>query len=288
MRERDPRIVLGLHRSRYERRILTSALDLGINAIDTSFNYHGFSAHAALWAVGRDLLPHFKLSTKVGFFPTPGQAEHSLDPVRLRGAMERTNCDLGRAPDLVFLHNPEQSLTGAGSSSAAQDKLGMACAALAAAAAEGLCGGWGISSWDPRPLPSLIDSTMPMPDVVMVRAGLTAGIDVLEASESLAAGWSLGTAQLWGMSPFGGRATDPLWGKVDPRVFIKGTAEDLSPVQAAFSTAFQLPRVGRVAVGTDNPSHLRELSAALRYEANADTLLTYRRLLRERTARQPA
>ncbi|BDM73170.1 hypothetical protein HEK616_66570 [Streptomyces nigrescens] len=284
MRECDPRIVLGLHRSRYERRILTSALELGVDAIDTSFNYLGFSAHTALATAGRGLLPRFKISTKVGFFPTAGRAEHSLDPDRLREAMEQSNRDLGRAPDLVFLHNPERSLTG--SFPAAQDRLGTACAAVERAAAEGLCGGWGISSWDARPLPSLVDGTTPRPDVVMVRAGLTAGIDVLEASEALAAGWDLGIAQLWGMSPFGGRATDPLWDKVDPRVFIQDPDEGLSAVQAAFRTAYQLPRVGRTAVGTDNPSHLRELIAALRYEANADTLLTYRRLLRERTARQ--
>lgn len=194
---------------------------------------------------------------------------------------------MGRAPDLVFLHNPERSLTGVGSSAADQDKLGTACAALAEAAAGGLCGGWGISSWDPRPLPSLVDGTVPKPDVVMVRAGLTAGIDVLEASELLAVCWSLGIAELWGMSPFGGSAKDPLWDKLDPGVFIQDRDEGLSTVQAAFRTAYRLPRVGRIAVGTDDPSHLRELVATLRYEVNADTLLMYRRLLRERAAPQP-
>jgi len=40
MRTAHPRVVLGLHRSRYQRSLLTDALDLGIDAIDTSFNYH--------------------------------------------------------------------------------------------------------------------------------------------------------------------------------------------------------------------------------------------------------
>ncbi|MFE4371838.1 aldo/keto reductase [Streptomyces sp. NPDC056835] len=285
MRESDPRIVLGLHRSRYERRILTSALELGIDAIDTSFNYRGFSAHVALADVGSDLLPRFTLSTKVGFFPADGQVEHSLDPGRLREAMEQTNRDLGRAPDLMFLHNPERSLTG--SPDAAQDALGMACAALEAAAAAGLCGAWGISSWDPRPLPELAVGTMPRPDALMVRGGLLAGIDVLEASESLAAQWGLGEGQLWGMSPFGGKAIDPLWGELDPQVFIQDSDDGLSSLQAAFRTAFWLPRVGRIAVGTDNPSHLRELVDALRYEADTRNVRTYRQLLRERAGRQP-
>ncbi|WP_333909822.1 aldo/keto reductase [Streptomyces sp. ACA25] len=169
MRDPDPRIVLGLHRSRYERRILTSALDLGIDAIDTSFYYHAFTAHTALASIGGDLLPRFTISTKVGFFPAASQAEHSLDPQRLRAAVEQTNRDLGRAPDVVFLHNPESSLLGP--PGAAQDVLGEACTVLEAAAEAGLCGAWGISSWDPRPLPALADGTVPRPGVLMVHAG---------------------------------------------------------------------------------------------------------------------
>lgn len=234
---------------------------------------------------GRDLLPRFKISTKVGFFPAVGRAKHSLEPDRLREAVEQSNRDLGRAPDLVFLHNPERSLTG--SSATAQDRLGTACAAVERAAAKGLCGGWGISSWDPRPLPGLVDGTLPRPDAVMVRAGLLAGIEVLEASEALAARWDLNPAHLWGMSPFGGSPTDPLWDKLDPRVFIQDPHDGLSAVQATFRVAYSLPRVGSIAVGTDNPSHLRELIDALRYEANADNLSAYRRLLREQRDRQP-
>ncbi|MFE5741102.1 aldo/keto reductase [Streptomyces celluloflavus] len=285
MRECDSRIVLGLHRSRYERRILTNALDLGVDAIDTSFNYNGFSAHTALTAAGRGLLPHFKISTKVGFFPSVGRAEHSLDPDRLREAVEQSNRDLGRAPDLVFLHNPERSLTG--SSEAAQDRLGTACAAVERAAAKGLCGGWGISSWDPRPLPGLVDTTLPRPDAVMVRAGLLTGIDVLEASEALVARWDLVPDQLWGMSPFGGSTTQPLWDELDPQVFIQEPHDGLSAVQATLRVAYWLPRVGRIAVGTDSPSHLGELVDALRYEADADNLSAYRRLLREQRDHQP-
>lgn len=132
-----------------------------------------------------DLLPRFTLFTKVGFFPVAGQAEHSLDPGRLRESMEQTNHDLGRAPDLVFLHNPERSLTGL--PDAGRDALRVACAAL----------------------------------------------------------------------------------------------------EAAFRAAYWLPRVGRMAVGTDNPSHLRELVNALRYEADSTSVSTYRQLLLERAGRQP-
>nr|WP_202917972.1 aldo/keto reductase [Streptomyces taklimakanensis] len=265
--------------------ILTSALELGVEAIDTSFNYHGFSAHTALAEVGGDLLPRFTVSTKVGFFPAADGVEHSLDPGRLRAAVEQTNRDLGRVPDLVFLHNPERSLPER--SSVGQEALGTACAALERAAANGLCGAWGVSSWDPLPLPGLVDDTMPRPDVLMIRAGLLVPIDVLEASEALAARWDLDAERLWGMSPFGGGAGNPLWETFDPRVFIQNPDDDLSAVQAAFRIACRLPQVGKVAVGTDDPSHLAELVAALRYEADVGSLRTYRRLLRERAGRQP-
>ncbi|MEU5048652.1 aldo/keto reductase [Streptomyces sp. NPDC021096] len=284
MRESDSRIVLGLHRSRYERRILTGALDLGITAIDTSFNYRGFTAHTTLADVAGDLLPRFTLSTKVGFFPTAGRAEHSLDPARLRAALDRTNRDLRCVPDLVLLHNPERSLPAY--TTANRDALGRACAALATAAQAGLCGAWGISSWDPRPLPCLVDATLPRPAVLMVRAGLLAGIDVLAASEALADQWGLTPDQVWGMSPFGGDPTDPVWGRLDPRVFISDADNALAALQAAFRTAFRLPEVGRIAVGTDKPSHLRELIDALRYEPDVGRLRSYRQLLRERAGRQ--
>ncbi|MEU5402807.1 aldo/keto reductase [Streptomyces sp. NPDC005963] len=285
MRESDPRIVLGLHRSRYERRILTSALDLGIDAIDTSFNYHGFSAHSALAKAANDLLPRFKVSTKVGFFQAAGQAEHSLDPVRLRKAAEKTIRDLGRVPDLVFLHNPERSLHNL--SAGSRNALDMACAALASAVADGLCGAWGVSSWDPRPLPGLVEDSTPRPDVFMVRAGLLAGADVLDAAEALATRWDLGSDQLWGMSPFGGSTEDPLWSSLDARMFIRATGSGLSRVQAVFRTAYSLPRVGAVAVGTDDPCHLRDLIASLRYDTDDTSVNAYRRLLRERADRQP-
>ncbi|MFD0267876.1 aldo/keto reductase [Streptomyces sp. NPDC127106] len=284
MREPDPRIVLGLHRSRYERRTLTSALDLGITAVDTSFNYRGFTAHTTLADVTGDLLPHFTLSTKVGFFPAGSQAEHSLDPTRLRAALEQTYQDLRRMPDLVFLHNPERSLTSPAAE--ARNTLGRACAALTAAVEAGLCGAWGISSWDPRPLSGLVDASLPRPAVLMVRAGLLAGVDVLEASEALATRWGLTPDEVWGMSPFGGNPADPVWGRLDPRIFIEDADDAPSGLQAAFRTAFLLPKVGRIAVGTDSPSHLRELVDALRYEPDAGRLRTYRRLLRQRAERQ--
>ncbi|MFJ9411828.1 hypothetical protein [Streptomyces sp. NPDC101393] len=102
MRDADPRIVLGLHRSRHERRLLTGALDLGVTSIDTSSNYLGFRSHEVLARTAGDLLPKFRLPTKVGYFAGPGGAEHTLAPGRLYEAVEKAVRGLGREPDVVF------------------------------------------------------------------------------------------------------------------------------------------------------------------------------------------
>ncbi|MET7936890.1 aldo/keto reductase [Streptomyces sp. NPDC005322] len=159
---------------------LTGALDLGVTALDTSSNYLGFRSHELLARVAGDLLPKFTLSTKVGYFPSADRAEHSLDPARLRAAVEQSVRELGREPDLVFLHNPEHTLEGVTSRSRAE--LGRACAALDVAAEKGLCGAWGVATWDPSPLVDLIDEVLPQPSALMVRAGLLVGTGTLDAA----------------------------------------------------------------------------------------------------------
>ncbi|MFE1952234.1 aldo/keto reductase [Streptomyces sp. NPDC059524] len=272
MRDSDPRIVLGLHRSRHERRLLTRALDLGVTAIDTSANYLGFRSHEVLAGTAGDLLPKFTLSTKVGYFQQPGGVEHAVR-------------DLGKEPDLVFLHNPEYSLpTG---SARTRDLLAQACATLSRAAGQGLCRAWGIATWDPTSLPSLIEPTTPKPSVLMVRAGLLVGSRTLDAAEALTTAWGLDASSVRGMSPFGGSVRAPVWSRIDPRVFLRSGA-GLSRMQAAFRVAYQLPRVTSMAVGTDEPAHLGELLGALATEPDERMIGEYRRLLRGRPSAQAA
>lgn len=174
---------------------------------------------------------------------------------------------------MVLLHNPENSHPDA-------EILAHACTVLADAAQTGLCGGWGVSSWDPRPL---VDLDAPCPDVLMVRAGLLVGVGVLEAVEALVARWRPG--QVWGMSPFGGSTTEAVWEKFDPRIFLRDSPS-ATRVQATFRSAYGLPRVDAVAVGTENADHLEELVSALAYEVDGQVVREYRQLLQ--TRRQPA
>ncbi|MEU9050410.1 aldo/keto reductase [Streptomyces sp. NPDC048384] len=285
MRRADPRVVLGLHRSRHERRLLTGALDLGVTALDTSTNYLGFRSHQVLARTASDLLPKFTVSTKIGYFPGPGGAEHSLDPVRLHAAVEQAAEGLGREPELVFLHNPEHSLREA--TAHGQEVLAEACAALDDATAKGLCAAWGVASWDPSPLVSLIDPTVPRPSILMTRAGLLVGARTLDAADALTKAWDLGGGEVWGMSPFGGSTSDPVWARIDPRVFLRDGG-GLSRMQAAFRAAYHLPRVDSVAVGTDEPAHLGELVGALAGEVEERTIEEYRSLLRDRSRGQSA
>ena len=260
-------------------------MDLGVTALDTSTNYLGFRSHQILARTASDLLPKFTLSTKVGYFPGPGGAAHSLDPVRLQAAVEQAAKDLGREPDLVFLHNPEHSLREAALQN--EDVLMRACAALDDAAAKGVCAAWGVASWDPLPLVSLIDLTAPRPAVLMVRSGLLVGARTLDAADALTKAWGWDGGEVWGMSPFGGSTSTPVWNRIDPRVFLCDGSQ-LSRTQAAFRAAYHLPRVGSVAVGTDEPAHLAELVGALAAKVEDRTVQEYRSLLRDRSGGQPA
>ncbi|WP_103502287.1 MULTISPECIES: aldo/keto reductase [unclassified Streptomyces] len=273
MRAADPGIVLGLHRSRHDRGPLKAALDLGISRLDTAFNYLGFTSHTTLAEQAGDLLRHFTISTKVGFFPDRPGARHTLNPARLRAAVEQTVRDLRRPPDLVFLHNPERSTDG--------EPLADACAALDDAVRAGLAGAWGVSTWDPRPLLPQLDSTTPRPAVLMIRSGLLVPGPVLDAAEQLVHRWK--PADVWGMSPFNASPHDPVWEAARPQVFLTNPPEGCTPLQAAFRAAYALPEVSTIAVGSDNETHLRELLGTLSWGVDYGVVDRYRRLLRARS-----
>lgn len=78
-----------------------------------------------------------------------------------------------------------------------------------------------------------------------------------------------------------------MWGRIDSRVFLRDGI-GLSPVQAAFRAAYELPKVGTVSVGTDNPAHLSDLVDALTGQVDERAIEEYRALLRARSHGQPA
>jgi pyridoxine 4-dehydrogenase len=270
--------VVGLHRSGPNRDLIHAALDRGVNRIDTAYNYARGASQQLLRARAGDLLGRLRISTKVGFFPSPGQVEHSLDPGRLADAVRESSTTLGVTPEVVFLHNPERGLTGLSHERAA-GRLRTVCEALRTATDAGWCQAWGISTWTPSALlPALDAVTDLVPGAVMLRAGLTVAAVELAAGEQLAARLSLDRAQLWGMAPFGGVASDPVWTAAVTSPFLAGTPE-CTPIQAAFRVAFEIPAVGQVAVGVSRAEHLHQLLAACGLRPEPAQLAAYRRLI---------
>ncbi len=235
--------------------------------VDTAFNYSDFAAHHLLGTIDPAITERLSITTKIGFFPEG----HDLAPKRLSEAARQIADELGRAPDVLLLHNPERSAP----------MFAAACAELARLRDAGLCGGWGVSTWDPR---VLLGSRVPTsPDVVMVRCGLTVPARVLVAAEQFI--MEVQPHEVRGMSPFGGNTADPIWSKVDPARFLEpaSRAKEPSRFQSAFAAAFALPRVSAVAVGTGDVSHLRQLCDAAGLQAEPDTVARYRALLTQRS-----
>lgn len=190
--------------------------------------------------------------------------------------------DLGVRPEVIFLHSPERTLATLPPEQA-QDGLASACAVLAEATATGLCSSWGIASWDTRPLLRALrrcqDGERCKPDILMVRAGLTVGSEILDASEDIAALLAIAPKSRWGMSPFGGSAHDEVWNATNIRVFLR-PGQEYSNIQAAFRIAYDLPLVSQIAVGSSNPTHLNSLAAATQLLVDPDTITRYRQLIR--------
>ncbi|UGQ09798.1 aldo/keto reductase [Yinghuangia sp. ASG 101] len=181
---------------------------------------------------------------------------------------------------MILLHNPEQSLRGVVAAQASE-VFAAACTVLHDAAAAGMCHNWEAASWDTRPLLDL-GRVGPVPGVVMVRAGLLVPIDVLDASDVLMDGWGIAPEHRWGMSPFGRQPRAPLWDQIlDPCTFLRD-GDGLTRLEGAFRVAYNLPDVAAVAVGSDNPAHLRGLVSSLKSTPNLGHLDAYGDALRER------
>jgi aryl-alcohol dehydrogenase-like predicted oxidoreductase len=237
-----------------------------VTEVDTAFSYTDFAAHRLLAAAGAEIDTRLSITTKVGFFPQG----HDLAPARLCAAAHQIVEDLGRPPDALLLHNPERSAP----------MFTRACEELIRLHDAGLCGSWGVSTWDPS---TLLGRGAPAPpDVVVVRCGLAVPARILAASERFIR--ELQPREVRGMSPFAGNTSDPIWSKVDPARFLTPTSRAKQPsyIQAAFAAAFALPRVSAIAVGTHDAHHLGQLCDATALQADPDTVARYRALLAER------
>ncbi len=250
------RLILGCARVPLTSEILGLAGDLGIDELDTAYNYNSFRSLEQLRGVAA--FETFRITSKVGFFQREGGGtRHSLDPVELGAAVEDTVRRLDSQLDTILIHNPEASLVA----SIPCDPLTLdrACEAMARCVERGLSKRWGLSLWRTRGLPPNL-RLIQRPEVIMTRCGLTVGIDEIKSIMRLQSLPEGAHAEHRGMAPFGGSRSR--------RLLSNGNLESLCPgasstAAAALRLAFELPKVDRVCFSTSSCQHLREASEAI-------------------------
>jgi aryl-alcohol dehydrogenase-like predicted oxidoreductase len=254
-----------------------------VTTLDTAPHYqHGTAHQQLLSAAGNLPLTRFAVCTKIGYHYNTDGNTHSLEPQRLHLAAEDAVRTLGQPPAVLWLHNPERTLTNLPVNQA-REQLAHAAAVLADATGRGWCHSWGIATWNPDrvwPVAAAMRGNWPTPPLIMTRSGLLAPSPVLTAAEHLAAHWR---ARLWGMSPFGGDPQDPVWREVDPGRFLT-SGQEATRWQAALRLALAVPEVERVTVGASTPAHLAELVTAPALTVDSQVVASYRRLLEQRSA----
>jgi aryl-alcohol dehydrogenase-like predicted oxidoreductase len=266
--------VLGLHGTRIDEYFLAGAHDLGVEHLDTAYNYDGFRNIDRLAALQAPSA--FKITSKVGFFKSPeGSSVHSLAPSQLFWAVEDTVARLGAPLDVILLHNPEE---------AARTSLGNLASALASAGHtlqlavhEGLARRWGLSIWQPAALLEQLGELNLKPDVLMTRAGLSVGPSDMAAIELCRDALAWPGIEHRGMAPLGGARRAPhLLRAADLTSFVRDEATN---AQAAVRASFELPRVDLITIGTSDAVHLQQAVAACAMDIDETRLTAYRDIL---------
>lgn len=269
-------LVLGLYRTQITDELLSFAHEVGVQHLDTAYNYGGFLGldHLALY----EAPAAFKITSKVGFFPSAGHsAEHSLEPARLLCAIEDTVARLRAPLDVILLHNPERAAHCSGPEDLPR-RIASAVETLKDAVTSGLASRWGFSIWEPQALLAHLAPLELQPDVLMTRVGLTVGPQDLAAIEACREALAWPGLECRGMAPLGGRRVTRLLSASDLRSFVPLATTN---AQAAVRVSFELPRVSLVALGTSFPAHLNEAVEACAMAIDDDYTAAYRTLLRD-------
>ncbi|KUL46738.1 aldo/keto reductase [Streptomyces regalis] len=150
----SPDLALGTYRCRDIPQAAVHAVACGGTWIDTAPNYHHGRAQTQLQPVLAGN-PDLRVSTKVGFFTpdiaTAARGAGVLTPAEAASGQclthryvawqsRRTTAELGRTPDIVFVHNPERAARP-------HDAIASAFTALEVEARAGRIGGYGVATW---------------------------------------------------------------------------------------------------------------------------------------------
>ncbi|MGW0789792.1 aldo/keto reductase [Streptomyces sp. NPDC002911] len=274
-------LAAGTYRCRDVPRSVAAAVNAGTTWIDTAPNYGSGTAEASLRPV-LDECPQVYVSTKVGFVPDfdrqaareagvlpEGREQgHCLMRPYVAWQLARSRARLGRAPDLVFVHNPEHGRTDRGEVSRT---LTEAFEGLESAADVGKIGGYGVATWaglssglftiselmtlaeragGPRHHFRAVQFPVSLIHLVVVAAALDGRGALAEAREA--------GLDVFASAPLGGgdlidAMTEKLVRTIDPTA---------SPVQAALLVGLSAPGVSQVLLSASTPAHWADAMGA--------------------------
>lgn len=278
-------LAAGTHRCHNVSTAVSAAVDAGVKWVDTAPNYARGMAEAPLRVV-LDRHPSVGVSTKVGFVPVSDRRAaisagvlfgeqarrgHCLSRPYIAWQVDLSHARLGRAPDLVFVHNPENAAT-------TRNEVLLALTStfeeMETAADAGLIHGYGVATWT-----GFSSGLFTITDLVrlaqrvggwrhhfhavqtpvsLVHLGLVA--EALRGSGPLHQARETGI-RVFTSAPLGGGG---LLEMMTPELvhFIDPSA---TPAQAALRVALSAPGVSHVLLSASTPAHWAEaLGAATR------------------------
>ncbi|MFF9346666.1 aldo/keto reductase [Streptomyces sp. NPDC014734] len=151
-------LALGTYRTYGVVAAARTAIEQGVRWIDTAPNYQYGTAEKLLFPV-LERFPSVRVSTKVGLLDETRQAKasaagvltssrlgkkFSLDPLYIAWQARMSWTDLGRTPDVTFIHNPEIDEP---SEKELDDRILRAFEALEECCAQGLTKSYGVATW---------------------------------------------------------------------------------------------------------------------------------------------
>ncbi|MFJ5561116.1 aldo/keto reductase [Streptomyces sp. NPDC093250] len=274
-------LAAGTYRCRDVSRSVAAAVDAGVTWIDTAPNYGSGSAETELRPV-LDACPQVRVSTKVGFVPDSDRRAardagvlpddhdrgHCLARPYIAWQLARSRTRLGRAPDLVFVHNPEHGRTDRTDLSRT---LAEAFVELENAADTAEIGGYGVASW------AGLSSGMFTVSELTALAATVGGphhhfravqfpvslIHLAVVAEALDGYGALAEAREAGLEVF---ASAPLGGGellgAMTEELVRFINPEASPAQAALLVALSAPGVSRVLLSASTPAHWADARGA--------------------------
>jgi aryl-alcohol dehydrogenase-like predicted oxidoreductase len=273
---------LGTYRCPDVHRAAAMAARCGADWLDTAPNYAAGQAETALALV---LARHsrVRVSTKAGFISeadrpavvaagvlTAAEATegHSLKPDYLRWQIARSRRQLGRMPDLVFLHNPEHHCPP----EQVNKQLYTAFTVLEEACADGQLHAYGVATWSGFSsalfdIPTLLGAAFRAGGAAHRLRAVQLPLSIVRLApiaHALEGRGVLADARAAGLAVF---ASAPLHGGQVPELFtpelIDLIAPGSTPAQAALTVVGSAPGVRRVLISTGNQEHWQQAVTAL-------------------------